>query len=133
MSTKTYAINCNYDLDNLCKTYAKEIVAMAIRDGKMWNRDPLNSLLNNNDYWCMQWTDSSEWCVNWVKAMHIISTCNTARGEHWAHKEMSDTYDNIRRYACNIVTGEIYVRTFAFLTTEMDRLAECDELFVEEV
>ena len=128
-----FTIQNNRDLDTLCKSYAKEIVAWAIQDGKTWSRDPLTSLRNNDGYWCMTWADRSEWCVDWTKAMHIICKCNTARGEHWAHTEMSDTYDNIRKHACDIVTGEIYVRTFAFLSTEMDRLAECDELLAEEV
>ena len=126
-------IKDNNALDAVCKDYAQDIIAECKRDSALWGWDALQNLQENASYHALCWADDSEHRINSNRALSIIATCDTARGEQWVKTEGRGDAQDFRKFACEIVCGEIYCRIMQHLSTEIDRLAECDELLEEEV
>lgn len=116
-------ITSDFQLDQLCKQYAKDIIA----DAKFGGGDWLSDLQENHDERVCEWADGSQHVIYTQKALSICTHCNTDRGESWV-EDTGNAYTNIGLLATAVAYGEIYSRTMEHLQNALDVLAEHDDL-----
>jgi hypothetical protein len=116
-------ITSEFQLEQLCKQYAKDIISDAKNGGGDW----LSDLQENHEIMAFHWADGSQHVIYTQKALSICTHCNTDRGESWV-EDTGHPYTNIGQLASAIVYGEIYSRTMEHLQNALDVLAEHDDL-----
>ena len=120
MTTENNTITSDFQLDQLCKQYAQDILG----DAKSY--DPENWLEyvkdNANDL-VHEWADGCYYVIYHYHALQICANCDVNRGEDFV-SDMGTRYTNINDLATAIAYGEIYSRTLEHLENEIDHLED---------
>lgn len=117
MSTNT--ITSDFQLDQLCKEYAQDIISDAKYGGGDWLTDLQENYIDRVD----QWADGSEHVIYYYRALQICANCNTDQGQQFV-EDTGTTYSDINKLASAIAYGEIYSRVMFHLEREIEFLSD---------
>lgn len=115
----TNPITSDFQLDQLCKEFAQDI----INDSKYGGGNWLETLADNASDYAHQCADGCFYVIYHFHALQICAHCTTHDGEDFV-RDTGLHYNNINELATAIAYGEVYSRTLFQLEREIEFLQD---------